>query len=252
MKKQRVLAGALALCLPFVSACFDIEQAVKLNKDLSGEAGVSIRMNMEPIALVLLGMQGETSGRSGDPAARIRGRAGSRRTWTTHRFPPRALIEHNLPPGVKLLDTEISDEDMGMSGRFSVAFDNVSKLSQIRVPEAAGMVKDVKTPFERPFPFDIKDEGSTLLLTMEPMDPMGNQKPQTEEMMLPPVLQQQMDAAFAGRRIAFRLETPLSVVEHNATRTAGRTLYWDYDPKTLEKMTPEQRAQGVRVRLKKS
>ena len=37
------------------------------------------------------------------------------------------------------------------------------------------------------------------------------------------------------------------MLEHNATRQEGRTLIWEYDMKSLEKMTPEQAAQGVRV-----
>lgn len=246
--KHRVLAGALALGLPFVSGCFDVEQALKLNKDLSGEVGFSMRMNMEPIALIMLGMQREMSGQKGDPTAAEIEQTTKGRTRTTRRFPPRALIEKNLPPGVKLLDTSISEEGMGMSGRFSLAFDNVSKLSQIRVPAQAGVLLQDKTPLEHPFPFEIKDEGSTLLLTMETINPVADQKAETGDMKLPPALRQ---AAFSGLRLAFRLETPLAVVDHNATRTAGQTLYWEYDMNALEKMTPEQRAQGVRVRLKK-
>ena len=247
--KHKTLAGALALALPLISGCFDVEQALRLNSNLSGEAGFSVRMNMEPIAAVLLGLQGEISGRRGDDLAIERARKG--RTRTTQRFPPRALIENNLPPGVKLLGTSISEEGLGMGGRVHLAFDNVSKLSQIRVPATAGSGLSEKTPFEQPFPFQIHDDGHTILLTMAVADPLANQKMQTDEMKLPGALQQQLEAAFKARRIGFTLTTPLQVVEHNATRKDGQTLHWEYDTESLEKMTSEQRAQGVRVRLKK-
>ena len=254
--REKVVGIALALCLPFVSACFNVEQGLKLNKDLSGEVGFSMKMNMEPIALIMLGMQREMSGQKGDPTPLEIEQAkkeilASGKTRSSQRFPPRALIEKNLPPGVKLLDTSISEEGMGMSARFSLAFDNVSKLSQIRVPADTGGDPQDKNPFEHPFPFDIKDEGSTLLLTMETKNPVGDQKAQTGEMKLPSALQKQIEAAFSGLRIAFKLETPLAIVDHNATRTDGQTLYWEYDLKALEEMTPQQLAQGVRVRLRK-
>src|SRR5688572_2570229 len=159
--KQKTLAAALALSLPLISGCFDVEQAVRLNANLSGEAGFSVKMNIEPLTAVLLGLQGELSGRTGDATDLAIERARKGRTRTTQRFPPRALIESNLPPGVKLLGTSISEEGLGMGGRINLAFDDISKLSQIRVPEPTGGRVDDKTPFERPFPFEIQDEGTT-------------------------------------------------------------------------------------------
>ena len=254
--KDKVAGTALALCLPFVSACFNVEQRLKLNKDLSGEVNLSMTMNMEPIALLVLGMQREMSGQKGDPTPQEIEQAkkeilASGKTRRSQRFPPRALIEKNLPPGVKLLDTSITEEGMGMAGRFSLAFDNVSKLAQIRIPAQEGGSPQDKDPLAHPFPFDIKDEGSTLLLTMETKNPVGDQKAQTGDIELPPALQKQVEAVFNGSRIAFMLETPLAILDHNATRVDGQTLYWEYEPKALEKMTPQQRAQGVRVRLEK-
>jgi hypothetical protein len=254
--RHGIATSALALFLPFVSACFDVEQGLKLNKDLSGEVAFSMSMNMEPIALIMLSMQREMSGQKGDPTPVEIDKAkkeilASDKTRTSQRFPPRALIEKNLPPGVKLLDTSIKEDGLRMTARFSFGFDNVAKLSQIRLPAQTDVSMQDKNPFEHPFPFDIKDEGSTLLLTMATQNPVADQKAETGEMKLPSALQKQLEAAFDGLRIAFRLETPLAVVDHNATRTDGQTLYWEYDLKTLEKMTPQQLAQGVRVRLKK-
>ena len=67
--RQRIVAGALAVCLPFVAACFDVEQAMKLQKDMSGEVGFSMTVNMEPMVLFMLKMQREMSNQKGEPTA---------------------------------------------------------------------------------------------------------------------------------------------------------------------------------------
>ena len=49
-----------------------------------------------------------------------------------------------------------------------------------------------------------------------------------------------------GLRIAFRIEAPFAVVEHNATRVDGRALYWEYDVSSLD-----SGPQGIFVRYRK-
>ena len=55
-----------------------------------------------------------------------------------------------------------------------------------------------------------------------------------------------IEDSFKGLRLAFRIDAPFQVVEHNATKKDGQALFWEYDLKTLNKMTPEQLAQGVK------
>ena len=86
---------------------------------------------------------------------------------------------------------------------------------------------------------------------MEATNPAQQQKAQTAEMKLSPDSMKQMEEAFKGLRVAFRIDTPFQVVDSNATRKEGQSLLWEYDLKSLEKMTPEQQAQGIRVRFRK-
>ena len=51
-------------------------------------------------------------------------------------------------------------------------------------------------------------------------------------------------------RVAWKIETPFEVLESNATRREGKTLIWEYDLKSFEKMTPQQQAEGIRAKLK--
>lgn len=96
------------------------------------------------------------------------------------------------------------------------------------------------------------DEGSTILVTSPTENPVAEQQKQTDEMMdLDADTKKQMEEMFKGLRVAFKITAPFEVVEHNAHRKEGNTLVWEYDLKSLEKMKPEDMAQGVRVRYKK-
>ena len=42
--------------------------------------------------------------------------------------------------------------------------------------------------------------------------------------------------AFGKMRVVYRITAPFEVVSHNATRREGKTLVWEYDMETFEKM----------------
>jgi len=65
-----------------------------------------------------------------------------------------------------------------------------------------------------------------------------------------PAMKKQMEEAFQGLRVAWKIETPFTVLESNATRREGKTLIWEYTLETFEKMTPQQRAEGIRAKFK--
>jgi hypothetical protein len=260
MKKIAAVVLALGGCLA-LAGCFDVEQAMTLQKDLSGKAAFSMSVDMEPMMLFMVRMQREMAGQKGEPTAQEIAKArqeflASRKTETTGRPPSKEEIEKDLPPGVKLLDSSFKEDGLKIAANFLFGFDHISKLSQIKVSkksetEGAGQPGG-ENPFDSPFSgLQVKDEGGTILLTTEAMNPVAEQKAQTESMDLSPEMKKQVEDAFKGLRVAFKIDAPFEVVEHNATRKEGRTLIWEYNMASLEKMTPEQAAQGVRVRFKK-
>jgi hypothetical protein len=255
--RRRLVALGLAVCLPIVGGCFDVEQAMKLQKDLSGTAAFSMTVNMEPMVLFMVRMQREMAGKKGEPSAAEIAQAKKEflASKKTKEDPTadKAEIEKSLPPGVKLLESSVKDEGLKVAAHFVFGFDHISKLSQIKFPKKEGADQPgQKNPFDQPFSgLQVKDEGSTLLLTMETTNPVAEQKDQAAGMNLSPEMKQQMEDAFKGLRVAFKIDAPFPVVENNATRKEGQTLVWEYDLKSLEKMTPEQLAQGVRVRFRK-
>jgi hypothetical protein len=256
MNKRMVSLG-LALCLPALSGCFDVEQAMTLQKDLSGKAAFSMTVNMEPMVLFMLRMQREMAGQKGEPTAAEIEKAkqdflASKTSTKDDPEQQKAEMEKNLPPGVKLLESSVKDEGLKMNVHLVFGFDHISKLAQIQLSKKDAEQPGAKNPFDQPFSgLKVTDEGKTLLLTTEAVNPAAEQKQETSGMDLTPEMKKQMEDAFKGLRVAYKIDAPFEVVESNATRKEGRTLIWEYDLKTMEKMTPEQLAQGVRVRFKK-
>lgn len=258
--RDRIVAVALAVCLPFVSACFDVEQAMKLQKDMSGEVGFTMTVNMEPMVLFMLKMQREMTDQKGEPTPAEIEKAkkeflASGKTKTTTDMAQKDQMEKGLPPGVKLLSSSVKEDGLKITARFNLAFDNVSKLAKIKMSGKAAegaQAPGPGNPFDNPFPgLVIKDEGSTVLMMMEATNPAAEQKEQSAKMNMSPADLKMIEDSFKGLRLAFRIDTPMEVVDHNATRKEGQALLWEYDLKTMNAMTPEQLAQGIRVRFKK-
>ena len=259
-KRMRAVAAGLVVSLPLTIGCFNVEEAIKLQKDLSGEVGFSMTVDMEPMVLFMLRMQREMTEQKGEPTPAEIEKAkkeflASGKTKMTTDSARQAEIEKNLPPGVKLLNSSVKEDGLKIVAKFNLAFDHIAKLAQIQMQgkqTAEGGPAGPQNPFDRPFPgLEVKDEGSTVLLTMAATNPAAEQKAEAAKMNLSPDALKQMEDAFKGLRLAFRIDSPFEVVEHNATRKDGQTLLWEYDMKTMSTMTPEQMSKGVRVRFKK-
>jgi hypothetical protein len=262
-RKTGVLLG-LAGCL-LLTGCFDVEQSLVLKKDLSGTAGFRMTVNLEPMVLMMLRMQRQMANKEGEPTAAEIAQAkqeflaSKKQQDTPNPEAQKAELEKSLPPGVKLLDSGFKDDGFKILAHFTFGFDNVAKLQQIKLPstkkEDGGQPQPPgpgsKNPFETPFgDLQIAQQGDTLLLTTKPTNPMAEQTQQMGGEMTPE-MKKQMEDAFQGLRVAWKIETPFEVLESNATRHEGKTQIWEYDLKSFEKMTPQQRAEGVRLKLKR-
>jgi hypothetical protein len=267
MRKLMAVGLLLGACL-VLTGCFDVEQSLVLQKDLSGKAGFTMTVDMEPMVFFMAQMQHSMSGKEG--TATKEEIEAARKDFLEKKktdgdkpnlVEDKVKLEKDLPPGIQLLDASMKDDGLKMTVHLLFAFDNVTKLEKIELPDkngGKGGAKDGEAapgggsanPFDQPFSgLTVKDEGKTLLLTSKAVNPAAEQKDKMPEMK--PEEQQQIDQMFKGLRIAWKIESPFDVVESNATRRDGHTLYWEYDFKTLSKMTPDQLAQGVRVRFKK-
>lgn len=264
---MRITAAAALGALGLLSAgCFDIEQTLNLEKDMSGKAGFTMKVDMEPMVVFMTRMQREMAGKTGEPTkeeldAARKEMLASKKSETKGDFEKdRKELQSKLPKGVTLLDSSFKEDGLSVAANFLFGFDNVSKLNQIKFPKKAEEGGQAgppgpnagEIPVESPFNgLQVVDEGKTILVTSPAENPVADQKEQAADMDLSPEAKKQMEDMFKGLRVAFKITAPFEVVEHNAHRKEGNTLIWEYDLKSLEKMKPEQLAQGVRVRYKK-
>jgi hypothetical protein len=228
-------AGAAAA----LAGCFDVEQSVSLRRDLSGRAGFNMTIDFEPMMLIMASMQHSMSGKPGDPTpAEIEE---VRRSFLEKRkgedpakqrqeqAEQKAKLEKSLPPGVRLVSSSVEDQGTKLVARFEFEYDDVRKLAQLKLPEKSGQGQPGQNPFADPFAsLKVVDEGPTLLVTMGGGDPAARLKQQAQkDPGSNPEMAKAFEGAFKNARLAFKLDSPFEVVETNATRRDGRTLYWE-------------------------
>lgn len=257
---KKTAAAVLGLCALVLAGCFDIEQTLTLEKNMSGKAGYSMKLDMDPMVAFMAGMKRGMEGKEGPPtkeeiAAVREEMIASRKAQTT--VPSKAEIEKKLPKGITLLDSKIHDDGLKFGMDMLFGFDHVSKLREIELKEPpAGESQEAgpgqPAPMDSPFGgLELKDEGDTFVITSATGNPLAEQTEQADQMQLSPEEKKQVEDMLGKLRVAFKITAPFQVVEHNAHRRDGNTLVWEYDLDSFEKMKPEELAQGVRVRYKK-
>jgi len=264
MNWKASLGLGLAGCL-LLTGCFDVEQSLVLQKDLSGKAGFSMKVNMEPMVTMMLMMQRSMEGKEGEPtAAEIEAAkkdflANAKKTESQpDPEKQKAELAKSLPAGVKLLDSNFQDQGLSMLAAFTLGFDDVHKLKQVKLsePKPAEAQQGPPTPenpFDTPFgDLEITEQGNTILLTTKAKNPLEEQKQEMGgEGQVSPEMEKQLEDAFKGLRIAWKIEAPFPVLEHNAHRKEGNTLIWEYTLDSLKTMDPKKAAEGIRVKYKK-
>jgi tetratricopeptide (TPR) repeat protein len=197
------------------------ERVVTLAPDLSGTARVINILNMETrVEVAAEGMK------SAEAAA-------MREKWTTllknsEKALPRwrASIEKGLPQGVKLVGAWQKTEGLKTTTTFAFSFDHVAKLARIDLRSPGAKASATDRPFAE---LSFTVQGDALLVTSQPAEPPRGKN---------------------AELVAYRLETPLEVLEANATRREGNTLIWEFDPYQIQ--TTRKVPAEIRVRLKTS
>jgi len=260
---KRLAAVLIGLSGLLVSGCFDIEQTLTLERNMSGKAGFTMKVDMEPMIYFMTQMKRDMEGKKGEPTKAELDAA--RKDFLSQNKPKpgndfekdKKEMEGKLPKGVSLLDAKFLDEGLKVTVSLLFGFDNAAKLATIKFPKKSDTEKTPTSgpPSESPVdsPFDgltLVDEGRTILITSKVTNPMAEETAKTP---VPPDADtmKQVEKMFGNLRVAFKITAPFEIVEQNATRKQGNTLIWEYGVKSLQTMKPEQLKQGVRVRYKK-
>jgi hypothetical protein len=243
MKTARLLAFLFATLAS--TACFQMEYALVLQEDLSGTAGLDVTIDLEQMAVGMASVQRSFGGEEGPPSAE---EIAAARENLLAEMEDGAFEEENieaevaedLPAGVELLGAHQTTEGLRTSIDIDFRFDHISLLNEM---DLAG---DEAGPADsRPFGgLEVVEEGNTIVIRQDPINPIEEAKKSTGMMGGMEGLVADM---FKNLRIAFTLEAPFEIVEHNATSQTGRVLSWIYDYETLTAGTPE----GVYVRYRR-
>jgi hypothetical protein len=234
---KRSLA-ALSLLL-LTTACFEIDQKITLEKDLSGTAALHVDVDFEPmiraVAQFTREMQGEEGAVTEADLAKARAEFKSKSGEKSDPAAERAELEKNLPEGVKLLDQKVVERDFGVSTDVRFAFDRLSRLVGVKL--SGGGSDPAAAPADSPFAnLEIEEKGDLITIRSKPENPADKVKQEAaEQMPVDAEMEALMAESLKKMRVSYSITTPFEIVSHNATRKEGKTLIWVFDKDALEK-----------------
>src|SRR5215207_9035704 len=136
---KKIAAAVLGLSGLLLAGCFDIEQTLTLEKNMSGKAGYAMKFDMEPMVAFVAGMKRGMEGKEGPPTAEEIAAVRQEMLASNKsqmKVPSKEEIAKKLPKGVTLLDSKIQEDGLKFGMNMLFGFDHVSKLQEI----------DLKTP----------------------------------------------------------------------------------------------------------
>lgn len=243
MRKHLVLVLAVGAAAA-LGGCVDVEESVSLRRDLSGTADFSMTVDLEPMFAFQAGMQHRMLGKAGDPTAAEIDQARKESLEGLNKDPTRkqqetaaakAQLEQGLPPGVRLLSNSFDLQGTKVVLRCQFGFVDVQRLAKVKWFEGR-WERPGQNPWSYPFAtLQLVDEGRTLLVTVSGaaaearlQETAAEGAPRLEAgPPATPEMSKALAGAFKTARFAFRLDSPFEVVETNAIRRDGRTLYWE-------------------------
>jgi hypothetical protein len=251
----------------FLSGCFEIEQSINLQKDLSGTADFHLGVDMEPMIVVMAQVGREMQGKTGPITAAELAKAKadfkksktSKKTTTTpemSRAEMQKEMSKELPKGVKVLDFNATERDFGIATDIKFGFEKLGQLVGVKMPSK----KESADPTDRSIidaPFEgleVVEKGDTVTIRTKPTNPAEKVNEQAAEApKMDAATEKLIKDAFGKMRVVYRITAPFTVVSHNATRKEGNTLIWVYDMERFEKMAKSKKLDdlGVKVTYKR-
>ena len=251
---KKVALSLVVLLL--TSGCFEIEQNINLDKNLSGTADFHLGIDLEPMVVVMAQFAKEMEGKKGPLTAAELAKAKAdfkKQSKDKPGEPPsKSEIEKELPKGVKLLDAKFTEKDFGVVSDLKFGFDKLQSLVGVKLPSKEGGDPTQKNVVDSPFEgLEIVEKGGTITIQTKPQNPASSVKEeaQANAPKMDPEMEKMMRDAFSKLRVVYRITAPFTVVSHNATRKEGNTLIWEYDLKRFEEMEKAKKLDDFAVRV---
>jgi hypothetical protein len=273
--KDRILVAlaGLALLLP-AAGCIEFERSIVLQRNLSGQAGFRMAMDMAPMMKFAAEMERKNNpGKPPPSQAEIDAQAAKMRDEMTKELFDVKAMGRSLPAGVTVVRADPKVEGLKFELNIVLAFDDVRKLTKVELDDPSPMSQSASKM--RPFDgLQIMDEGQNVVLVLRPQmaaggdkglvggpgEPAANPFGDLDEVLAKlktelagmEELMPMFEAMLKGMRETFRVEAPSGITQTNAPRREGNVRIWDYTLESLMKMPPGERQKlEMRVVLRK-
>ena len=248
------IALALSMLLVF-TGCFEIEQTIKLDKNMSGTADFHLGVDLEPMVVVMAQFAKEMEGKKGPltQAELAKAKADFKKSATSKPSEPpsKKELEKDLPPGVKLLDAKFTEKEFGVVSDLKFGFEKLQNLVAVKLPQKEGGDPTDKNIIDSPFEsLEVIEKGKLLTIQTRPENPTKSVQEQAADAPKPDAATEKLiKDAFGKMRVVYRISAPFEIVSHNATRKEGDTLIWEYDLKKFEEMEKAKKLDDFAVRV---
>ena len=249
---KRTTCGLVALL--FLTGCFEIDQTIRLEKNLSGTADFHLGVNFEPMVTIMAQFAHEMEGKKGPlTAADIeKAKADFRKNSkkSESKEPSLAEMKESMPEGIELLDFKAKESDFRIDSDFKFGFKKLQNLVGVKLPSKEGADPTQKNVVDTPFDgLELVEKGDTITIRTRPVNPAEAVKEEAKEApKMDAATEKLMRDAFKSMRVTYRISAPFTVVSHNATRKEGNTLIWEYSMDRFEELSKKSADElGVRV-----
>lgn len=254
MKKTIAFLSVLLSAL-LLAGCFEIDQTIRLEKNLSGTADFHLGVNFEPMVTLMAQFAHDMEGKKGPVTAADIAKAKAdfkknSKTSESGKKPSLEEMRESLPEGVRLLDYKVSEDEFAIDSDFKFAFDRLQQLVGVKLPSKEGGDPTQKNVVDSPFDgLELVEKGDTITIRTKPVNPAAAVKEEARDApKLDAAAEKLMRDAFKDLRVTYRISAPFTVVSHNATRKEGNTLVWEYSMERFEELSKKSADElGVRV-----
>lgn len=255
--KNKTIVALFALLL--TAGCFEIDQTINLQKDLSGTADFHFGVDLEPMIVVMAQFSHEMEGKKGpvtaEEIAKAKADFKKNAKKSESKEPSRKDMEKDLPEGVKLLDFKVAEREFGVATDMKFGFDRLSRLVNVKMPQKEGADPTQKNVIDSPFEgLELVEKGDTITLRTKPLNPTESVKEQAKDApKMDAETEKMVKDAFSKMRVTYKITAPFTIVSHNATRREGNTLIWEYNMARFEEMSKSKKPadMGVQVTYKR-
>lgn len=272
VRRSLALVACLAAAV-WSAGCLDMERSLLINRDLTGRAALKMAVDFDALVPLVIKMQHQTEGKTDPPTDAEIAAAKAQMAGMAALMPSAGpfdakKIAAGLPEGMTVVESTQKMEANKLVINLVIGVQDVTKVPLIAMPSIDQAPAGVDTSMKLFQDIEIKDEGATILIASKAPAAAGG----TPTAFQPPISASDLIGTLAsatgmkpedltplvndmmkGMKVATRIESPLTVVDTNATTRDGASLMWrlSFEGGLDKLLAADPKSMLVSVRLKK-